>query len=236
MSGSRANVHAIPHRFAGTASTAVLNRFVVAQTLTASHGKVDSRRERRLLPRWPPESVDEEALVNRNSTRPVTACTVAGALALAAFAGAAFAAEAGSSTERSTVTTQTTTVSTRATPALAPASKRQGDPDEMRITSLHDKLMIKSSQETLWKDVAEVMRSNDEKMDAVSTERHDKAGTMTAVEDLRSYGEISEQHAIGIKTFAPVFEKLYDSMSVEQKANADKVFRTEVRKTATKAK
>ena len=174
----------------------------------------------------------------RNSIRPFTASTVAGAMALslATLASGAFAADAATSLERSTVTTRTTTTRVAAMPAPGSAVKKSGDPDEMRITSLHDKLMVKSSQEALWKDVAEVMRSNDEKMDAISTERHDKAGTMTAVEDLRSYGEISEQHAIGIKTFAPVFEKLYDSMSVEQKANADKVFRSEVRKTATKAK
>jgi len=176
--------------------------------------------------------------VNRISTSYCTAPTVAAAvlLSLAAFAGAALAAEGTTASGQTTVTTQTTTVSTETTRGVNLASKQGSDPDEKRIKSLHDKLMVKASQEALWQDVARVMRSNDDKMDALTTERHDKGAKMTAVEDLRSYGEITDQHADGIKAFVPVFEKLYDSMSAEQKANADTVFRTEVRKTVKKAK
>ena len=84
-------------------------------------------------------------------------------------------------------------------------------------------------------DVAQVMRRNDEKMDALSAERHGRIATMTAVEDLRSYGQITEQHAADIKTLAPVFEKLYDAMSTEQKANADAIFRSSGRKLVKKS-
>jgi hypothetical protein len=155
-------------------------------------------------------------------------------LALTTLTGAALAAEGSDSSDQTTVTTQTTTVSTKTTPSEGPASKAAMDRDEMRIKSLHDKLMVKPSQEPLWADVAQVMRSNDDKMDALTTQRHDKAATMSAVDDLRSYGEITEQHAEGIKTFNSVFEKLYDSMSPEQKTNADNFFRARARKTARK--
>jgi len=118
--------------------------------------------------------------------------------------------------------------------AASSASKPNIDPDEVRIKGLHDQLKITPEQEALWGNAAQIMRSNDEKMDALATERHNKASTMTAVEDLRSYGEITEAHATGIKTFVPAFEKLYNSMSAVQKANADKIFRSAGRKTLKK--
>lgn len=106
--------------------------------------------------------------------------------------------------------------------------------EEHHINQLHDQLKITPQQETLWTNVAEIMRSNDKKIDALVKERHDKASTMTAVEDLRSYSEVTETHAADIKTFIPAFERLYDSMSAAQKATADNVFRTGGRKALKK--
>ena len=56
--------------------------------------------------------------------------------------------------------------------------------------------------------------------------RMDKAGSMTAVDDLNSYTEIAGAHADGLHKFTPVFTTLYGSMSDSQKANADNIFRT----------
>jgi len=149
-------------------------------------------------------------------------------LAAMTFAGAALG-DAGS-------TNPASTPAGAAAPApVSPAAKPTVDRDEQRIKSLHDKLKITPAQEVLWSKVAEVMRSNDEKIDALANARHDKASTMTAVDDLRSYGEITEAHAAGIRAFTPVFASLYDSMSTEQKTNADDVFRTAGRKPAKKA-
>ena len=173
--------------------------------------------------------------MNRSNFKPTAARTLAVALSLALGSLVAVGAEPTGPQGGTTVTTQTTTVRTETT-AVGGASKSLNDPDEMRIKSLHDRLKIKASQEPLWNDVAQVMRSNDEKMDALSAERHRKAATMSAVEDLRSYGEITEQHAIAIKTLVPAFEKLYEAMPAEQKATADSVFRTNDHKTTAKAK
>jgi len=97
--------------------------------------------------------------------------------------------------------------------------------DEERIRSLHDRLGITSSQEGVWGQLAQVMRTNDDKMEVLSTARHDLSPKMTAVEDLRSYGEITEAHAAGIRAFTPAFETLYNTMTPTQKANADNIFR-----------
>jgi hypothetical protein len=99
------------------------------------------------------------------------------------------------------------------------------DGDEQRIRKLHDRLAITASQEVLWGQLAQVMRTNDERIDELAAERHRRAATMTAVEDLKSYGAITDAHAAGIRAFEPAFQSLYDSMSAAQKSNADDVFR-----------
>jgi hypothetical protein len=96
---------------------------------------------------------------------------------------------------------------------------------EARIKELHTKLKITPAQEELWNNVAQAMRDNAKTMEALIKARSEKAGAMTAVEDLKSYGEIAEAHADGLKKFIPAFEPLYAGMSDAQKKSADKLFR-----------
>ena len=120
-----------------------------------------------------------------------------------------------------------------ATPLLA-ASPKSGpatagktskvDRVEARIKELHTLLNITPAQEELWNNVTQVMRDNAKTMDALIKARLEKAGTMTAVDDLKSYGAIAEAHADGLKKFIPVFEPLYASMSDAQKKDADILF------------
>ena len=97
--------------------------------------------------------------------------------------------------------------------------------DEKRIGKLHDSLKITPQQEALWVTVADTMRASDDRIEALSTRRHDQLATMTAVQDLASYGEMSEAHAESVKAFHASFVPLYEAMSTAQKANADQVFR-----------
>jgi hypothetical protein len=99
------------------------------------------------------------------------------------------------------------------------------EPVEARIKDLHERLKITPAQEELWSNTTQVMRENARSMDALRRTRSERAQTMTAVDDLKSYGEMSEAHADGIKRFVPVFSALYDSMSDAQKKNADAIFR-----------
>jgi hypothetical protein len=96
---------------------------------------------------------------------------------------------------------------------------------EARIKDLHAKLKITPAEEDQWAKVAEVMRDNAKKMDELTNARMANAKTMNAVDDLKSYGEITDAHADGIKKFTPVFATLYASMSDGQKAEADELFR-----------
>ena len=116
-------------------------------------------------------------------------------------------------------------------PAHMHATKTERHRDGARIDTLHRKLQIASEQEAIWADVASVMRANDERMDALALARHEKAGAVSAMEDLESYRVIAEAHAAGIQAFEVPFQRLYDSMSASQKLNADNVFRSVGHKT-----
>jgi len=95
---------------------------------------------------------------------------------------------------------------------------------EQRVTEMHTKLKITAPQEAQWAKVATIMRDNSKTMDTLTQARADHAKTMTAVDDLVSYGEIADAHAAGIKKLTPEFAILYASMSDAQKKDADRLF------------
>jgi len=161
--------------------------------------------------------------MNRDNITAARSLAAIALISTIALTGAVFAAEGNAAPAKTAVAAKL---------AATPVVDRD---EEVQIKQLHDQLKITPEQESLWSDVAKIMRNNDTKIDALVKERHDKASTMTAIEDLRSYGEITEAHAVDIKTFVPAFERLYNSMSSAQKANADNVFRTGGQKTVKKA-
>ena len=113
-----------------------------------------------------------------------------------------------------------------AAPMAVHGEKHHGDrnPVDMRIADLHKRLGITPDLEPLWIDVVNVMRDNEAKMNEHISAREAKMKTMTAVDDLRSYRMITDEHADGLKRLIPVFETLYDKMSPAQKLVADHVF------------
>lgn len=149
--------------------------------------------------------------MKRNACRFTYPTTLAGAaavlLAFSVFAGAtpSFAA----SPEPGMATAGTTSKTDRV---------------EARIKELHTKLKITPAQESLWDNVTQAMRDNGKTMEALIKARSEKAGTTNAVANLKSYSEIADAHADGLKKFIPVFEHLYASMSDAQKKDADTLF------------
>lgn len=116
-----------------------------------------------------------------------------------------------------------------AAPAAPSASARHhhqgGETVDAKIADLHGKLQITEAQATPWAAVAQVMRDNDKSYGQLVAEKRQNETTMTAIEDLRAYQQIAEAHADGVKKLVAAFEPLYESMSAEQKAIADTVFR-----------
>jgi len=108
---------------------------------------------------------------------------------------------------------------------LAADKDAHEDRAELRVKDMHAKLKITPAQEAEWTKVAQAMRDNAKTMDTLTQARMDHAKTMTAVDDLKSYGEIADAHADGIKKLTPVFATLYADMSDTQKKEADILFR-----------
>ena len=113
-----------------------------------------------------------------------------------------------------------------AKPASSAAKVKRASVDrvEARITDLHDKLRVTADQEVLWNDLAQVMRENEKKMRDSVAARSAKLKTMNAVDDLKSYQMITDEHADGLKRLIPAFEALYVKMTPAQQKNADQVF------------
>jgi hypothetical protein len=110
--------------------------------------------------------------------------------------------------------------------STGPATASPADHVETRISELHTKLQITPAQEPQWKDFAQVMRDNAKATGALLDDRSHNVRAMSAVDDLKSYLQISEAHTNGLKKLIPAFQTLYDTMSPEQKKTADAVFRT----------
>jgi periplasmic protein CpxP/Spy len=72
--------------------------------------------------------------------------------------------------------------------------------------------------------VADTMRQNAGAMDKLVQDKRAKAASMTAVDDLETYQDFTKAHLDGLKNLTSAFKSLYDSMSADQKKNADQVF------------
>jgi|SRR5579862_1400734 len=112
------------------------------------------------------------------------------------------------------------------------AAKTRGaaaDPVEARIKMLHSSLHITAAEETLWSNVAQVMRDNAKAMVDHREMTALNAQSMSAVDELKSYAAVIDAHAAEVHKFIPIFQALYDSMSAAQKKIADGVFRNRIK-------
>jgi hypothetical protein len=103
-------------------------------------------------------------------------------------------------------------------------AKHSADRSEKRIKELHDKLRITAAQEPLWHNVAQAMRDNGKTIRASMTDRTTRLKTMTAIDDLKSYQIMADEHSDGLKRLIPAFDALYASMTPAQQKHADRVF------------
>ncbi len=124
-----------------------------------------------------------------------------------------------------------TAVALAATLAVAPAVDFAAnkyvhkDRVELRIKDMHAKLKITPAEEEQWAKVTQAMIDDAKTMDTLTQARFDHSKDMTAVDSLKSYDEIAQAHADGIKKMIPVFSDLYASMPDTQKKLTDKFFR-----------
>jgi len=165
---------------------------------------------------------------NRSTARATTAAaTLLGAILLAT---PSFAAPGDKMT---TTRTRATSSHEEMASTTTPESPALGSV-ETRIKDLHQKLRITDAQKTQWDALAQVMRTNAQKMADLEKQRAADAKSMTAVDVVKSYSEVIDAHEDGMKKFIPAFEDLYNSMSDSQKKIADALFRSRARNEAKK--
>ncbi len=143
------------------------------------------------------------------ATRPIAIASFAGA---ALFAGSVMPAAA-----------QTKEIAKP--PAAEAATSNKAETVEQRITTLKASLKITPDQEKKWDGVAQAMRENAGRMEKlVATKRALPPEKTTAIDDLKTYQEFTEARLDGLKHLTSAFKSLYDTMTPEQKKNADTVF------------
>ena len=122
-------------------------------------------------------------------------------------------------------TSPTPAASSNAMAAATPAAReaKHSAAVESHIAELKKKLMITSAQESTWATFAAVMRDNGEAIESAVQER-EASKNLDAIHDLQSYANVAQVHADGAKKLAAAFQPVYDSLSPEQKKNADTMF------------
>jgi uncharacterized protein with PIN domain len=127
-------------------------------------------------------------------------------------------------TNPATTSTQTAQSPDAAKPATHKRASRT-DRVETRIKQLHNQLQITAAQEPQWNAVAQAMRDDAQAMQSAIAQRRQTRSSATAVDELRSYEQVTETHVAGLQKLIPAFQALYETMSPEQKKNADAAFR-----------
>ena len=112
----------------------------------------------------------------------------------------------------------------KSTSATTAHEQRAAERSEHRIREMHDRLRITAAQEESWTNVAKVMRDNDAAFRASIGERYRDDKPMGAVDDLKSFQMIADEHSNGLKKLVPAFETLYGAMTPDQQKRADRVF------------
>ena len=110
------------------------------------------------------------------------------------------------------------------TQAIEASAKREESRSDERIARMHDRLRIAPAQEELWGKVAQVMRDNRASFHASLGDKRRDADTTSAVDDLKSFQIIADEHSNGLRKLIPAFEALYAIRTPEQQKRADRVY------------
>ncbi len=105
------------------------------------------------------------------------------------------------------------------------ASRQAAAGLDTRIHDLRARLGITTAEEPAWDSFTAVMRQNMQDMNAKMAARKNGFASMSAVDDLRSYADISTARAEGVTRLVGPFSTLYDQLSPAQRKIADQVFR-----------
>jgi len=133
---------------------------------------------------------------------------------------------AASTTSAWAQTTATADPAAASSPAAHRAQKH-ADFVEQRIDQLHSELKITAQQSQQWDAYAQVMRDNARSTDAAIRDRAQKLPSLNADDAMKSYASLAQLHADNMQKLSGAFSTLYASLSDDQKAIADQLFRNQ---------
>jgi periplasmic protein CpxP/Spy len=93
---------------------------------------------------------------------------------------------------------------------------------DAKIRKLHAELHVTRAQQPQWDALVQIMRDNAAAYEERLHQRDNRE--MTAIDELRAYQEITEQHAQDLQKLTTAFQSLYDTLSDKQKKEADRLF------------
>jgi hypothetical protein len=92
------------------------------------------------------------------------------------------------------------------------------------IAELRARLHITPRQSQQWDQFAQVVRDDAKALDDLYWQRASQLGSMSAVQNLRSWERIEEARLQQMQNLLPAFQTLYDALSDQQKVEADRYF------------
>jgi hypothetical protein len=150
------------------------------------------------------------------------------ALAASLAPSIGFAQSATTSLPSTPATAPTTASPSTAQPATPAASAATQAAADQRIRALQSQLGITEAQMPLWNAFAQAMRDNAASTDALFTQRANAVMSMSAVDNMHSYAQITRAYADNTERLATAFDSLYASLTETQKQAADTLFRQQV--------
>lgn len=114
-----------------------------------------------------------------------------------------------------------------AAPSAAKAAaheQRHMDRVEQQITTLHSQLNITDAQSKQWDAYAQTMRDNAQNMSTAFADRKQKAPTLNADETMKSYADLTQMQADGMKKLSSAWSDVYAVLTPDQKKTADDLF------------
>jgi periplasmic protein CpxP/Spy len=104
---------------------------------------------------------------------------------------------------------------------------------DARLRALQAQLHITDAQMPQWNAFAQAMRDNATNTDTLFRERAKAVGSMTALDNMKSYAQIARSYADNTEALAQAFAPLYGVLNDEQKQTINTLFREEAAKNAS---
>ncbi|MDB5393853.1 MAG: hypothetical protein JWM91_1359 [Rhodospirillales bacterium] len=117
------------------------------------------------------------------------------------------------------------TSATGTRPAVERAAQKPIDRAEARLEEMRARLKITPAQDPQWQEFVKAERDGAKEMSELIEKRNQSSKAMNAVDDFKNYAAIAEAHEDSLKKVVPAFEKLYASLTDEQKKLADAMFK-----------